>query len=62
MFLTIDEIIALTDRKQPSRQIEWLRQNGYPFEVGATGRPKVLRIIVEQRHQVAKPTPKLRLA
>jgi hypothetical protein len=62
MFLTDDELLALTDRKRPSDQIRYLRERGYPFEIGAKGKPKVLRSVVEQRHQIARPTPRLRPA
>lgn len=43
LFLEHDELVALTGRKFKSRQIEWLRQNGVPFRVSATGHPVVTR-------------------
>ncbi len=49
MFLSRDELIELTDLKQPSAQIRWLTEHGYRFDVGASGRPKVLRSTVEAR-------------
>lgn len=56
MFLTPEEITALTDYKRPADQIRWLTERGYRFEVGASGRPKVLRSVVEQRLGVSKST------
>ncbi|MEN9417084.1 MAG: hypothetical protein RI988_704, partial [Pseudomonadota bacterium] len=35
MFLSPDELVALTGRPQKSRQIEWLRNNGWRFAVNA---------------------------
>jgi hypothetical protein len=63
MFLSPTELIELTDRKRQSDQIQWLRKHGYPFEIGAKGRPKVLRRVVELRLQAGvSAAPKLRLA
>jgi hypothetical protein len=62
MFLTPEELHALTDYKRPCDQMRWLREHGYPFEIGASGRPKVLRRIVEQRYEARPASPKLRLA
>ncbi len=52
-FLTPDEIADLTDLQMPAYQVKWLDRNGYPFDVSAAGRPKVLRAYVEKRHGVA---------
>ena len=49
IFLTQEEIKDLTDRKIPKAQIRWLKNNAYPFEVGASGKPKVLRSLVLER-------------
>ena len=49
MILTPDELVDLTDRPHPKRQIEWLTRRGWVFEVGASGRPKVSRAYAEQR-------------
>lgn len=49
MFLSRDELHELTDYKRPAEQIRWLTKRGYRFEVGASGRPKVLRATVETR-------------
>ena len=53
MFLTADDIADLTGYVVPAYQIKWLDRNGYPFDVSAGGRPKVLRAYIEQRHGVA---------
>lgn len=52
MFLSPPEIELLTDRKQPAAQIRWLEAHGWRFEVGASGRPKVLRAEAE-RHMLS---------
>lgn len=41
--LTKEEMIDLTDRQLPSKQIDWLKQNGWKYAVSASGRPKVSR-------------------
>lgn len=43
IFLTQNEIIDLTDLKIPKAQMRWLQKNSYPFEIAASGKPKVLR-------------------
>lgn len=42
-FMTKEELIELTDRQLPSKQIDWLRKNAWKYAVSATGRPKVSR-------------------
>jgi len=49
MFLSPDELTELTDYKHPAKQIRWLCEHGYRFDVGASGRPKVLRSEIERR-------------
>lgn len=49
MFLDDQEIAHLTGLKRPSAQIRWLRSRGYPIEVGADDRPKVLEDVVRSR-------------
>jgi len=49
MFLTHDELVDLTDRASPRHQARWLAEHGYPFEMSAAGKPKVLRTEVERR-------------
>lgn len=41
-FMAPEDLIELTDRKRAPEQIEWLVSHGYRFDVGASGRPKVL--------------------
>lgn len=55
MFLSTEELAELTDYQPEStaHHIKWLDRNGYPFDLSAMGRPKVLRAYVEKRHQVA---------
>lgn len=43
MFLTAAELCELTGYVYCSRQIEWLRQHNWKFEVTAQNRPKVAR-------------------
>ncbi|MGH8643175.1 MAG: DUF4224 domain-containing protein [Gammaproteobacteria bacterium] len=41
IFLSADEIAALTGKRRKSCQIAWLRTSGIPFYVNASGRPVV---------------------
>jgi len=43
MFLSQDELRELTDLKVPKAQVRWLQRYAYPFEIAASGKPKVLR-------------------
>ncbi len=54
MFLSPQELKDLTDRKIPKAQINWLKQQSYPFEISANGRPKVLREYVMQKLRDSK--------
>lgn len=49
MLLKPEIIAELTDRPQPSKQIEWLTAHGWTFEIGASGRPKVSESYYEQK-------------
>lgn len=51
MFLTKDEIAALTGRKIKSKQIEALRRMGLPFWVNANNAPVVARAAIEGRRE-----------
>ncbi len=55
MFLGEDELRKLTGRQWKSKQIAWLRREGIPFRVSATGHPVVLRSTVEGRTNAAPP-------
>lgn len=55
MFLTSDEIAALTGRKFKSLQIQQLRKMKVPFWVNANNAPVVARAAIEGRKEVAKP-------
>ena len=54
-FLTREEIIELTSRKQPKKQAETLRKNGIPFFTNAAGYPVVSRSVLEGKPQKYKP-------
>lgn len=59
LFLTRDELMDLTERKQRAKVAEWLTENGYRFDVAADGWPKVLRSVLESRlspHRKRQPT------
>lgn len=49
MLLSPQELIDLTDYQTAARQIQWLRDHGWKYEIGASGRPKVSRAYFEQR-------------
>jgi hypothetical protein len=55
-FLNDDDLIRLTGRKLKSRQIVWLKAEGIPFRVNATGHPVVTWAAVEGRKD-AEPQP-----
>jgi len=57
MFLTNEEIVTLTDYKRPADQKRWLLERGYRYDVGASGRPKVLKVEME-RHLVGGNPPR----
>ena len=48
-FLTREETVQLTGRKQPKKQAETLRKNGIPFFTNAAGYPVVSRSAIEGR-------------
>ena len=65
MFLTADELEALTGYSQKPKQVRWLADRRYPFDIGADGRPRVLRSYVERRlgeGEAKTSEPRLRLA
>lgn len=49
MFLTAAELVDLTGLKRPKAQYAWLRANGWPVELDARRRPRLLRSVVEAR-------------
>ena len=49
LFLSQDELKELTDLKIAKAQMRWLQKNAYPFEIGASGKPKVLRTFLLER-------------
>lgn len=57
LFLDDADLVRLTGRPQKSRQIEWLRQNGIPFRVNATGHPVVTKAAIEGRQEQQAPAP-----
>lgn len=57
MFLTQDELVALTGRKIKSKQIEVLRRMALPFWVNACGKPVVPVTAIEGgKEPPTKPT------
>lgn len=42
LFVTNEDLIELTGYQVGAKQAEWLRNNGYVFEISGNGRPKVL--------------------
>lgn len=47
--LSPEELAELTGSPRKARQIAWLREHGYLFELGLDGQPKVLRAAVEAK-------------
>jgi len=48
LFLTSEEVGTLTGFKSPARQVIWLRQKGWRFEVNGNRRPIVARKYAEK--------------
>lgn len=59
-FLSDAELRQLTGRARKGRQVEWLRTEGIPFRVNATGHPVVTWAAVEGRQQQAAEAPPAR--
>jgi hypothetical protein len=59
-FLSDDELADMTGYAIKSRQIEWLRGNGLPFFVSASGHPRVARTLLTGDSK-AKKRPQLNL-
>jgi hypothetical protein len=59
MFLSPHELAELTgvEKKKPL-QIEWLKNNNFPYTIKHTGEINVLRALVEQRHGMSSAVPK----
>ena len=57
LLITPDELADLTDYKRAASQVGWLRERGIPFDVGASGRPKVLRSVILTRLGVDQQIP-----
>lgn len=51
LFLSDAELARLTGFKIKSKQIDWLRAEGMPFRISATGHPVVTRSAVEGRQE-----------
>lgn len=54
-FLDDPDLRKLTGRKFKSKQIAWLRKEGIPFRVSATGHPVVTWAAVDGRKEVNEP-------
>jgi hypothetical protein len=48
-FLTPRQLTDLTDAKHARKQIHWLADHGFKYEISTGGRPKVLLQEVENR-------------
>ncbi len=49
LFLSRDELREHSGRHQRAKVIDWLRENGYRFDIAADGWPRVLQAAVEAR-------------
>jgi hypothetical protein len=54
-FLNEDQMVKLTGRRRKSRQIEWLKAEGIPFRVSATGHPSVTWSAANGQQRKAEP-------
>jgi hypothetical protein len=59
LFLTKDELVALTGRKKAVLQVEWLKKHRWLYETNACGAPRVARAYFERRMvgDAATPVP-----
>lgn len=57
LFLSDEEMVALTGFARKSKQIGWLKAEGIPFRIAATGHPVVTRVAIEGRSQEAPMAP-----
>lgn len=57
LLLDDDELHELTGYRQPTKQVDQLRQMRIPFYTNAAGHPKVVRAILEGKKS-AESTPK----
>ena len=65
MFLTRDELKALTGGKRPTSIRAWLDREGIRYATGIDGWPRVLRSVILSRLDPSAPAvnePRLRLA
>lgn len=49
MFLTKDELVAMTKYVMPKKMCEFLAERGYKFDLDRYGYPLVLKAAIEQR-------------
>lgn len=47
MFLTLEEVEALTERVRKKDQVAWLQRHRIPYLIGANGHPRVSRAHIE---------------
>lgn len=57
MFLTADELVALTGLRRPSAQIRWLRSRRIRHFVNAVGHPVIVRAWLVGDQAEAVPLP-----
>ena len=57
MFLSPADLTDLTGYQIPAYQARWLEKNGFPFELSAFRKPRVLKAYVEQRLGLASAKP-----
>lgn len=63
LFLSRDELHELTGYTQAAAQFRWLTSRGWKHEVGADGRPRIMRAEMERHLLGSKPrTRELNLA
>ncbi|WP_079219369.1 DUF4224 domain-containing protein [Herbaspirillum robiniae] len=61
MFLTDQELIALTGKERPRAQQKALNQMGIPYRVRADGHTLVLDEAVQRHFSIAEPKPKAKV-
>jgi len=48
MFLSTNDLQALTNYKYAAKQINWLNDHGYKYDIAGDGKPRVLKEYIEE--------------
>lgn len=57
LFLSDDDLIELTGFVIASKQVNWLKCQGYYVETNARGKPRITHLQITERRQLSSTTP-----